>query len=115
MPATSGVSDIATCPPSPLLDDPSDLLGLFTHSVMTNSANRRTTEHQVSLSSIISQSMLKFMSTESVMPSNHLILCNPSAAFNLSCIRVFSNESALCVDGQSIGASASVLPMNIQD
>ena len=95
MPATSGVSDIATCPPSPLLDDPSDLLGLFTHSVMTDSVNQRTTEHQVSLSSIISQSMLKFMSTESVMPSNHLILCNPSAAFNLSCIRVFSNESAL--------------------
>ena len=53
-----------------------------------------------------------------MMPSNHLILCHllllPSI---LPSIRVFPNESALCIrQGQSIGASASasVLPMNIQ-
>ena len=61
----------------------------------------------------------KLMSIESVMPSNHLILCCllrllPSIFPN---IRVFSNESALHISGQSIGVSASalVLPLNIQD
>ena len=45
------------------------------------------------------QSLLKLMSIESVMPSNHLILCNP-LLFLLSIfpsIRVFSNESVLCI------------------
>ena len=46
----------------------------------------------------ISQSFVKLMSIESVMPSNHLILCHhvllPSVIFS---IRVFSSESALCV------------------
>ena len=46
-----------------------------------------------------SWSLLKFMSIESVMPSNHLILCHPfllpSSIF--PSIRVFSNESALCI------------------
>ena len=60
----------------------------------------------------------KLMSIESVMPSNHLILCRP--LFLLSSIfpsiRVFSSKSLLASGGQSIGASASasVLPMNIQ-
>ena len=42
--------------------------------------------HQVSLSFTISQSLLKLMFIELVMPSNHLILCHPSSppAFNLS-------------------------------
>ena len=39
---------------------------------------------QASLSFMVSQSLLKLMSTESVMPSNHLILSCPSPAFNLS-------------------------------
>ena len=57
------------------------------------------------------------MSFESVMPSNHLILCRPLLLLPsiFSSIRVFSNELfASC--GQSIGASglASVLPVNIQ-
>ena len=39
--------------------------------------NRWTTAHQAPLSSTISQSLLKFMSIESVMPSSHLILCCP--------------------------------------
>ena len=55
---------------------------------------------------------------ESVMPSIHLILCYPLLIFPsiFHSIRVFSNESVLCISGQSIAASAlaSVLPMNIQ-
>ena len=78
-----------------------------------------TAAYQASLFFTISQSLLKLMSIESVMSSNHLILCHclfllPSI---FPSIRVFSNELALASDGQSIGAStsASVLPMNIQD
>ena len=63
------------------------------------------------------QSLLKLMSTESVMPSNHLILCHPLLLLPsvLLSIRVFSNESFFASGGQSIGASASasVLPMHI--
>ena len=56
------------------------------------------------------------MSIESVMSSNHLILCRPLLLLPsiFPSIRVFSNESALHISGQSIGVSASVLPMNIQ-
>ena len=71
--------------------------------------------HQVSLTVTNSQSLLKLMSIESVMPYNHLILCHPLLLLPsiFPSIRVFFNESV----GQSIGvsASASVLPMNIQD
>ena len=72
---------------------------------------------QASLSITNSQSLLKLMSIESVMPSNHLILCYPLLLLSSICpsIRVFSNESVLSSGCQSIGASASVLPMNIQD
>ena len=47
----------------------------------------------------ISQSELKFMSIESVMPSNHLILCHPLILLPsiFPSIRVFSSESALCI------------------
>ena len=73
---------------------------------------------QVPLSSTICQSLLKFMSIESVILSNHLILCCPLLLLPLifPSIRVFSNESVLTTGGQSIGAlaSASVLPMSIQ-
>ena len=58
------------------------------------------------------------MSTESVMPSNHLILCHPLLPLPsiFPSVRVFSSESALASDGQSSGASASalVLPIDIQ-
>ena len=54
-----------------------------------------------------------------MMPSNHLILCRPLLLLpsNFPSIRVFSNESALCIRCQRIGVSslASVLPMNTQD
>ena len=58
-----------------------------------------TTARHSSLSFIISWSLLKLMSIESMMPSNHLILCHlllllPSIFLS---IRVFSSESALCI------------------
>ena len=54
---------------------------------------------QASLSITNSQSLLKLMSTESVMPSNHLILCRPLLLLPsiFPSIRVFSNESVLCI------------------
>ena len=77
-----------------------------------------TAARQASLSFTISQSLLKLMSIESVMPSNHLIICHlllllPSI---FPSIRVFSSELVFISGGQSIGASASTsaLPMNIQ-
>ena len=53
--------------------------------------------HQASLSNTNSWSLLKPMSSESVMPSNHLILCHPLLLLPsiFASIRVFSNESAL--------------------
>ena len=55
-----------------------------------------TTAHQVPLSFSISQSLLRFMPIESVMLSNHLILCYPLLLLSIfPSIRVFSNESAL--------------------
>ena len=61
--------------------------------------NPRTAACQASLSFTISQSLLKLMSTESVMPSNHLILCHPLLLLPsiFPGIKVFSNESALCI------------------
>ena len=53
------------------------------------------TTFQVPLSSTISQSLLKFMSIELVMLSNHLILCHPLLSSIFPSIRVFSNESAV--------------------
>ena len=69
---------------------------------------------QASLSFTVYQSFLKLMSTESVMPSNHLICCLPLLLppSLFPGIRVFPNKSG----GQSFGASASAsgLPVNIQ-
>ena len=74
---------------------------------------------QASLSITNSCSLLKFMPTESVMPSNHLVLCPPLLLLPsiFPRIRVFSIKLVLHISSQSIGtsASASVLPMNIQD
>ena len=73
---------------------------------------------QASLSIINSQNLLKFMSIESVMPSNHLILSSPSPpTFSLSQHQSFQMSQFFASGGQSIGlsASASVPPMNIQD
>ena len=59
----------------------------------------RTAAHQASLSFTISLSLLKLMSIESVMPSNHLILCCPLLLLPsiFPSIRVFSRELTLCI------------------
>ena len=70
---------------------------LFSCRVMSDSAAPWTAAHQASLSITISQSLLKLMSSESVMLSNHLILCHPLLLTSIfPSIRVFFNESALC-------------------
>ena len=66
---------------------------------MSNSAIPWTAAHQASLSRTNSRSLLKLKSIKSVMPSNPLILCHP-LLLQLSIfpsIRVFSNESILCI------------------
>ena len=82
-------------------------------------ATPRTAAYLSLLSSPISQSILKFISIELVMPSNHLILCHPfPPAFSLSQHQgLFKWVGSSSSDGQSIRASAlaSVLPINIQD
>ena len=72
---------------------------------------------QASLSITNSWSLLKLMSIESVLPSSHLILCHPFLLppSIFPSIKVFSNELALHIGGQTIKASASILWMNIQD
>ena len=76
-----------------------------------------TVAHQASLSITNSLSLLKLMSIELVMPSNHLILCHPLLLPSVfPSIRVFSNESALRIRWPEYWwVSASVFPMNIQD
>jgi len=62
----------------------------------------------------ISWSLLKLMSTESVMPPNHLILCC-LLLLNLSQHQgFFPRRWLISSSGQRIGASASILPMNVQ-
>ena len=78
-----------------------------------------TSAHQASLSITNSWSSLKLMPTESVMPSNHLILFCPFS----SCLQPFPASGSFqmsqlfALGGQSIGVSTSisVLPMTIQD
>ena len=72
----------------------------FSCSVVSDSATPWTAARQASLSITNSQSLLKLISIESVMPSNHLILCRPLLLSHsiFPSIRVF---------GQSIGVSAS--------
>ena len=66
---------------------------------MSDSATSWIAARQAPLSFNISQNLLKLMSIESVMPSNHFILYSPHSpfAFNFPSIRVFSSESALCI------------------
>ena len=77
-----------------------------------------TAAGQASLSFTISQSVLKLMSIESVMPSNHLILSHPLLAYPQSfpALAFFPVCWFFASGGQSIGASVSapVLPVNIQ-
>ena len=82
---------------------------------LCDSATPWTAERQSSLSITNSQSLLKFMSINSVMPSNHLILCHllllPPSIF--SSIRLFSNQSALCIKWPKYWSfSFSIRPSN---
>ena len=82
-------------------------------------ATPRTAAFQASLSITNSWSLLKLMSIESVMPSNNLIFCHPLLLppSIFPSIRVFSNESALCIRWPKYWSfSFSISPsMNIQD
>ena len=75
------------------------LLLLFSHSVVSSSLWPHGLQHtRLPLSFTISQSLLKLMSVESVMPSNHLILRHPLLLLSIfPRIRVFSNDSALLI------------------
>ena len=66
---------------------------------MSNSVTPETAVRRAPLSSTISRSLLKFMSTESVILYNHLILYHPLLLLSsiFPSIRVFSSESALCI------------------
>ena len=79
------------CPP------PAQLSSVQLLSRVSLFATRWTAARQVSLSITNFQSLLKLMSIESVMPSNHLILCHPFLLLPsiFPNIRVFSKESAL--------------------
>ena len=84
------------------------------HIVVSTFVTPWTATCQASLFFTISGSLLKFMSIESVMLSNHLVFCHPF----LLCLHhqdLFQCEDSAS-DSQSIGVltSASVLPMNIQ-
>ena len=77
-----------------------------------------TAAHQASLSFTISLSLLKLMSIELMLASDHLILCCPLLLLPsiFPSIRVFSNEPALYIRWPKYWSisSASALPMNIQ-
>ena len=94
----------------------------FSRSIMSDSLQPhepQPSRPQASLPITNCQSLPKSMSIESVMPSNHLILCRPLLLWPsiFASIRVFSSESALHIRWPSIRVSALalVLPMNIQD
>ena len=86
---------------SSILNSPShQVLLLFSCSVVSNSLPTPwTAVFQASLSFTISQSLLKLMCVESAMLSNYLVLCHPLLLLPsiFPSIRLFSNESALCI------------------
>ena len=75
------------------------LLLLFNRSAMSDSVISWTAARQASLSFTISWSLLRLMSTESEMPSNHVILCSPLLLLPAipPSIRVSPSESALAI------------------
>ena len=90
----------------------------FSHSVIQSSpalCDPRTAARQASQSITNSQSLPKLRSTESEMPFNHLILCHPVLLLLsiFPSIRVFSNESALCIRWQKYWSfSFNISPSN---
>ena len=108
--------------PSPHQVEPpqiSDFYSVQSLSYVQLFATPWTVACQASLSITTSHSLLKLMSIESVMPSNHLISVIPFS----SCLQSFPASGSFPMSqlftsgGRSIGvsASASILPMNIQD
>ena len=91
------------------------LLSLFSCSVVYDYATPWIAACQASLSFTISWNLLKLMSIESVIPNNHLILCLPLLlllSIFLS-IKIFSNESALCIRwSKYLNFSFSISPFN---
>ena len=88
---------------------------MFSRSVMSDSATPWAAARQASLSITNSGSLLKFMSSESVTPSNHLILCCPLLLLPsvFPCTRVFSNESVLQIRWSKYWSfSFSISPLN---
>ena len=87
----------------------------FSRSVMSDSATSWTAAHQASLSISNSRSLLKLMSTELVMPSNHLLLCRPLLLLPsiFPSIRVYSNQLALLIRWPKYWSfSLSISPSN---
>ena len=74
-----------------------------------------TAAHQASLSFTVCLSLLKLLSIESVMPSNHHILCHPLLHLSFPALGSFPVSQLFASSGQTIGASSPVLPMNIQN
>ena len=115
-----GRMDVCMCMAETLCCPPETITTLLTScSVQLLSCVRLfatpwTAAHQSSLSITKSQSLLKLMSIESVMPSNHLILCPPLLLPPSIIPSIFSNESVLASGGQSIGVSASVFQYKIK-
>ena len=91
----------------------------FSRSVMSDSVTPWTVALQPSLSITNTWSLLRLMPIESVMPSNHLILCSPLLLLPsiFPSIGSFPVSQLFTSGAQSIAVSASttVLPMNIQD
>ena len=81
----------------------------FSRAVVSDPATPWTAARQGSLSFTNSQSLLKPMSTESVMPTNHLIFCHPLLLLpsNFPSFRVFPMGQLFASSGQSIGVSLS--------
>ena len=89
----------------------------FSHLVKSDSVTPWSAARQASLSITNSRSLLKLMSIESVMPSNHLILCCPLLLLTsiFPIISVFSMNQFFASAGQSIGASASAPVLLLQN
>ena len=95
---------------------PSSLTVQFSHSVVSDSLRPHESQHtRPPCPSPNSMSLLKLISIELVMPSNHLILCHPLLLLpsTFPSIRVFSNESALCIRWPKYGSlSFNISPSN---
>ena len=89
----------------------------FSRSVMSHTLRPHGPQHTRLPYPSPALSLLKLVSIGLVTPSNHLILFWPHLLLPsiFPSVRVFSKESVLCIRWIGLSASASVLPMNIQD